>query len=66
MAKEKSFAAKVAKAAAERKTTNCPTCGEPYTNVQLITSVKSETKNSWKFLQNFVAVCSCNQKEVYG
>ncbi len=66
MAKDQSFAAKVAKGAAGKKTTNCATCGEAYTNVKLITSVRSETKDSWKFLQNFVLVCSCNQKEVYG
>ena len=65
MAKDKSFAAKTAKAASERETKNCPQCGEAYATVKLISSVKSETKNSWKFLQNFTLVCSCNQKEIY-
>ncbi len=65
MAKDTSFAAKTAKAASDRDTTNCPKCGEAYANVKLISSVRSETKNSWKFLQNFVLVCSCNQKEIY-
>ena len=66
MAKDQSFAAKVAKAAASEKGNHCPTCGEIYHNVQLVASQKSEIRNSWKFVQKFIPVCKCNQTEVYG
>lgn len=66
MAKDQSFAAKVAKASAGVKGDHCPTCSEAYSTVQLIVSEKVEHNGAWKFNQKFVRVCKCNQSEVYG
>lgn len=66
MAKDSSFAAKVAKASAGAKGAHCPECGELYSSVKFIVSVKSEEKKSWKFNQKLVQVCKCNQTEVLG
>jgi hypothetical protein len=43
----------------------CPKCSGEIQRVKLIKSVKSETTNSWRFNQNMVDVCKCNEKEVY-
>ncbi|MFQ5605681.1 MAG: hypothetical protein ACE5HS_20620 [bacterium] len=66
MSKDRSFAAKVAKATSEGKGHHCPECGELLTAVKVVISEKSETKNSWKFNQKLVRVCKCNEAEVYG
>lgn len=66
MSKDRSFAAKVAKALSGGGGSHCPECGELLTSVQLVTSEKSETKDSWKFNQKLVRVCKCNEAEVYG
>ncbi len=66
MAKDQSFAAKVAKATAGKSGTTCAECGEVYSAVKLITSEKSATTDAWKFNQRLVQVCKCNQSEVYG
>ncbi|RMD91787.1 MAG: hypothetical protein D6814_17770 [Calditrichaeota bacterium] len=65
MAKATSFAEKAAKAAG-KKGHICPTCGQHITTVKLVTSERSPVKSSWKFNQRFVAVCKCNEKEIYG
>ncbi len=65
MAKAMSFAEKAAKAAGKKGHT-CPQCGQPVTTVKLVYSEKSPVKNSWKYNQRFVAVCKCNEKEIYG
>ena len=66
MAKDSSFAAKVAKATAEKQGAHCPKCGEAYQMVRLVTTVRSQVKDSWKFTDNLVRVCSCNQAEIMG
>ncbi|MFQ5676710.1 MAG: hypothetical protein ACE5G1_12505 [bacterium] len=66
MAKEQSFADKVAKAAGGAQGSHCPTCGELLTAVKLVVSEKSEARNSWKFNEKLVMVCQCNHAEVYG
>ncbi len=67
MAKDRSFAAKVAKALSDGGGgSHCPECGEHLSPVKLVVSEKSEEKNSWKFNQRIVHVCKCNQAEVYG
>jgi hypothetical protein len=66
MAKDTSFAAKVAKAAAEAKGLHCPECDEVFQIVKLVATVRSEVKDSWKFTDNFVRVCKCNQSEILG
>lgn len=65
MAKAMSFAEKVAKSASKKGHT-CPTCGQPIATVKLVYSERSPIKDSWKFNQRFVAVCKCNEKEIYG
>ena len=66
MAKDTSFAAKVAKAQSGNKGDHCPECDETYNTVKFITSEQSGAKGSWKFNQKFVQVCKCNQAEIYG
>jgi len=66
MAKDQSFAAKVAKGSRTDSANHCPKCGEGFNMVKLIVSEKDEIKNSWKFNQRFVRVCKCNHAEVYG
>jgi hypothetical protein len=66
MAKDQSFAAKVAKARSKGGGNHCPECDEVLVAVKLVTAEKSEAKKSWKFNQKFVRVCKCNEAEVYG
>lgn len=66
MAKEQSFADKVAKASAAPQGNHCPSCGELLNAVKLVVSEKSQTRDSWKFNERLVMVCKCNQTEVYG
>ncbi|MFQ5864906.1 MAG: hypothetical protein ACE5IW_06730 [bacterium] len=66
MSKDRSFAAKVAKALSHDSGNHCPVCGETLNTIQLVVSEKSEKKNSWKFNQRFMRVCKCNEEEVYG
>ena len=49
MAKDSSFAAKVAKASGEPSGDHCATCGEMLNMVKLVASEKSTARNSWKF-----------------
>ena len=64
MPKDRSFAAKVAKGAHEGR--KCPTCGEVFNMVMVVFSEKNESKDSWRFREKHVAVCKCNEKEIYG
>jgi hypothetical protein len=63
--KERSFAAKLAKSAGESGRA-CPVCGDHVTSVKLVVSERSPRTGSWRYNQRFVAVCKCNEKEVYG
>jgi hypothetical protein len=63
MAKDKSFAAKMAKATMVAKT--CPKCGEVGNMSLVVSSEKKESKDSWIFKEKMVRVCKCNEKEVY-
>lgn len=66
MAKDRSFAAKVAKATTVKSGNHCPQCGVAYSTVQLVVSEESAVKQSWKFNSRLVRVCKCNEAEVYG
>ncbi|HEX9653608.1 MAG TPA: hypothetical protein VGA99_07840 [bacterium] len=66
MSKDRSFAAKVAKASGGKSGNHCQQCGEAYATVQLVVSEKSAVTKSWKFNDRFVRVCKCNEAEVYG
>ena len=62
--KAKSFADKLRKMS-EAKAKICTVCKGEIQRVMLVKSIKSEEKNSWKFNENMVNVCKCNEKEVY-
>ncbi len=67
MAKDRSFAAKVAKSAKENlKARQCPKCGEIMNVVKLVSSERKANLDTWRFKERFVTVCKCNEKEVYG
>lgn len=63
MAKDKSFAAKIAKAAG-LTAAHCPECGEIRSSLFVVDCVKSQEKASHKFKENFIAVCKCNENEI--
>ena len=63
MAKDKSFAAKLSKAAGA-SSAHCATCGEILHILHVVETVKNEEKNSYKFKENYIPVCKCNQNEV--
>lgn len=66
MSKDRSFAAKLAKAAHKGADATCPVCGEPTSPVLFVVSEKSPVTNAWRFNKRLVKVCKCNQKEIYG
>ena len=63
MGKAKSFADKVSKGMSD-KSSHCAECGEARTIIKLIDSEKSEKTGAWKFNQNFVGMCKCNEPEL--
>jgi hypothetical protein len=65
MAKQQSFADKVAKAGA-MKGAKCPVCDTIFQPLLVVTSEKSSGSESWKFNERRVQVCKCNEKRVYG
>ena len=65
MGKDRSFVAKLSKAA-HLSDRHCPECGEVYHTIKVIKSTKDGKQGSWRFRESFVAVCKCNEKEVMG
>lgn len=63
MAKQQDFAEKAKKAAME-KGVKCPKCGGQKVSTLYINSVKTD-KSTYRFNRAMVAVCKCNEKEVY-
>ncbi len=63
MAKDKSFAAKIAKASGATSM-HCPECGEVKSPLFVVTVEKNEAKGSKKFRESFLAMCKCNQNEL--
>ena len=63
MAKDKSFAAKLAKAAGT-SAARCATCGELINTVHVVETVKNEAKGSYKFKEDFKPFCKCNQNDL--
>lgn len=61
--KVKTFADKMKKGKHDENI--CPKCNGEIQRVKFVKSVKSESSNSWRFNQNMVDVCKCNEKEVY-
>lgn len=64
MAKDHSFAAKIARSQLKGQR-HCPVCGEPVKTVRWVTSEMS-SRNAYRFNQKMVNVCKCNSKEIYG
>jgi len=65
MAKQQSFADKAAKSARE-KGSRCPKCDTIKQPLLIVQSVPSKKTKSMSFLKKRVAVCKCNEKEIYG
>ena len=63
MSKDKSFAAKLSKAAGA-SSTHCATCGEILNVLHVVETVKNDKKESYKFKENYVSICKCNQNDV--
>ncbi len=63
MAKKQDFASKTMKVAKHGK--SCPVCGEIYSHAKVVNLVSSSDKNSHSFEEKLVAICKCNEKEVY-
>ncbi|MFC1558834.1 hypothetical protein ACFL40_05725 [candidate division KSB1 bacterium] len=61
--KERTFASKLNK---ENTAEKCPVCNQQISSVKLIKSVQTEDTGAWKFQENHVKMCKCNQKEVMG
>ena len=59
--KTRTFADKLKK---KKHVVHCPKCKGPIQPVLYIKSVRSETTGAWKFRQNLVGVCKCNQSEI--
>ncbi|HEY9187924.1 MAG TPA: hypothetical protein VIR55_08480 [Ignavibacteria bacterium] len=65
MAKQQSFADKAAKAGKE-KGVKCPKCENIKQPLLVVQAIKNEKNGSTGFLKRRVAVCKCNEQEIYG
>jgi hypothetical protein len=63
MAKDRSFAAKVAKAQ-HVDTKKCPVCGAEITTVHVVKMPQRPDKQSWRFKERFIGLCKCTEKEL--
>lgn len=63
--KDRSFAAKIRKSAGDF-VRRCPVCGEPYRDIQYVSTNRSKKTGAWKFSRRGIAVCKCNEAEIYG
>lgn len=63
MAKQTDFAEKAKKALSERGV-KCPKCGTVKVPTLFVQSVKS-AHGSYRFNQQRVQVCKCNEKQIY-
>jgi hypothetical protein len=64
MAKKQDFASKTMKLARHGK--SCPVCSEFYSHVLTVNMVPSKKDGSYRFVEQNIAVCKCNEKEVFG
>ncbi len=62
MAKKQDFASKTMKS---KQGKVCPVCGETYTYVKVVNTFEGDKKGAYRFSEQMVAVCKCNEKEVY-
>ncbi len=64
MAKQQDFAEKAKKALME-KGVKCPKCGAQKISTMYVQAMPTEI-GTQRFNRAFVAVCKCNEKEIYG
>ncbi|NOX89421.1 MAG: hypothetical protein GXO77_10370 [Calditrichaeota bacterium] len=62
MAKKQDFASKTQKG---KHGKTCPVCGEVFTYVKKVNMLPSQKEGAYGFAEKIVAVCKCNEKEVY-
>ncbi|RKZ33862.1 hypothetical protein DRQ33_03360 [bacterium] len=60
--KKRTFMDKIAKGTGPRGE-KCPKCGEILQAVKIVRPYKTD-KGSWRYLEEMVRVCKCNQKEL--
>ncbi|MGQ9561502.1 MAG: hypothetical protein ACUVTG_07830 [Candidatus Oleimicrobiaceae bacterium] len=65
MAKDRSFATKVAKAKMEFGK-RCPKCGELMVPHVVVKSEQRGQNGAWRFSKRMVPLCKCTEKEVLG
>lgn len=63
MAKDKSFAAKIAKSTGAT-VSHCPECGEAFRTLQIIDTIRNEKDTGYKFQERFERVCKCNENQL--
>lgn len=63
MAKKQDFSSKVKKQSMLGNV--CPNCGNTFTYLKKVESVFSEETGTWKYANQNVKVCQCNEKEIY-
>lgn len=64
MAKKQDFASKTVKQ--ERHGKACPVCGEFFSHVKNVSMATSDKTGAQRFVEKNVAVCKCNENEIYG
>lgn len=63
MAKKQDFASKTMKMAKHGK--QCPVCGEFYSHALKVDLVPSKKAGSHRFAEKQIAVCKCNENDIY-
>jgi len=63
MAKKQDFLSKTLKSNKHGKV--CPVCESQIIFVKVVKTEKSPKTDAWRFNQNNIGVCKCNEKEVY-
>ncbi len=64
MAKKQDFVSKTQKLARHGK--SCPVCGEFYSHIKTVNMIASDKTGAQRFVEKNIAVCKCNEKEIYG
>ena len=62
MAKDRSFASKVAKSAGQGPNV-CAECGQPRSQIKVIQSTPNPEKDSFRFKEKMVSMCKCNEND---
>ena len=63
MAKKQDFASKTMKM--EKHGKACPVCGEYFSHVKTVNMTTSDKTGAQRFIERSVAVCKCNENEIY-